>query len=275
MEVYIEYVIFDNLIIDYLIVYFTGLIASIKFKRLNMLLSVLCGVVSAVILPLFSIKTAYLIVVKILTGFLMVAFLKKYANFRQFLVVCIVLYSVTFLFGGVCVGVNAMLGISIDGGQVLINGFDFPISIFVLFASGYFYMLIKLIKYMKIKSKLTNFYFDVTIMQNRKSYYLRGFLDTGNKLFDNSSPVVIISIKTFTKIFRDYPLELIPLGNAPNNPHYLTTASVGDVNKILVLEIDKIYIKNNEKHKEYTNVKLGISRVNFSTDFDLLLHSSF
>lgn len=275
MEVYIEYVIFDNLIIDYLIVYFTGLIASIKFKRLNMLLAVLCGVVSAVILPLFSIKTAYLIVVKILTGFLMVTFLKKYANFRQFLVVCIVLYSVTFLFGGVCVGVNAMLGISIDGGQVLINGFDFPISIFVLFASGYFYMLIKLIKYMKIKSKLTNFYFDVTIMQNRKSYYLRGFLDTGNKLFDNSSPVVIISIKTFTKIFRDYPLELIPLGNAPNNPHYLTTASVGDVNKILVLEIDKIYIKNNEKHKEYTNVKLGISRVNFSTDFDLLLHSSF
>lgn len=275
MEVYIEYVIFDNLIIDYLIVYFTGLISSLKFKKINMLLAVLCGVVCAVILPLFSIKTPYLLIMKILTGFLMVIFLKKYANFRQFLMVCIVLYSVTFLFGGVCVGVNAMLGISIDGGQVLINGFDFPISIFVLFASGYFYLLIKLIKYIKIKSKLTNFYFDVTIIQNKKSYYLRGFLDTGNKLFDNNSPIVIIPIKAFTKVFRDYPLELIPLGNAPNNPHYLTTASVGDVNKILVLEIDKIYIKNNEKHKEYTNVKLGISRVNFSTDFDVLLHSSF
>ncbi len=275
MEVYIEYVIFDNLIIDYLIVYFTGLIASIKFKRLNVLLSVLCGVVGAVLLPLISIKTIYLIIMKILTSVVMVIFLKKYANFRQFLLVCIVLYSVTFLFGGVCVGVNAMFCVQIDGGQVLINGFDFPISIFVLFASGYFYLFIKLIKYMRAKSKLTNFYFDVTIIQNEKNYYLRGFLDTGNKLFDNNSPVVIIPMKTFTKVFRDYPLELIPLGNAPNNPHYLTTASVGDINKILVLEIDKIYIKNNEKHKEYTDVKLGISKVNFSTDFDLLLHSSF
>jgi len=168
-----------------------------------------------------------------------------------------------------------MLGLKTNGGQVLINGYEFPMSIFVVFASMYIYLFVQLIKYLKHKNKITNFYFDVQIKQNEKTYYLRGFLDTGNKLLDNSEPVVIIPLKQFLKIFKDYPLEKIPLGKAPNNPHYINTLSVGDKNKILVLDIDEISIKNNEKSGVYKNVKLGISKANFSSDFDMLLHSTF
>jgi len=275
MEVYIEYVILDNLIIDYLIVFFTQFLLSTRFKKINTLLSVVFGVVCAVVLPLFSIKTMYLFLIKILIGFLMVLMLKKYANFREFLTTCIVLFTITFLFGGLCMGVCNMLGLKTNGGQVLINGYEFPMSIFVVFASMYIYLFVQLIKYLKHKNKITNFYFDVQIKQNEKTYYLRGFLDTGNKLLDNSEPVVIIPLKQFLKIFKDYPLEKIPLGKAPNNPHYINTLSVGDKNKILVLDIDEISIKNNEKSGVYKNVKLGISKANFSSDFDLLLHSTF
>jgi len=275
MEVYIEYVILDNLIIDYLIVFFTQFLLSTRFKKINTLLSVVFGVVCAVVLPLFSIKTMYLFLIKILIGFLMVLMLKKYANFREFLTTCIVLFTITFLFGGLCMGVCNMLGLKTNGGQVLINGYEFPMSIFVVFASMYIYLFVQLIKYLKHKNKITNFYFDVQIKQNEKTYYLRGFLDTGNKLLDNSEPVVIIPLKQFLKIFKDYPLEKIPLGKAPNNPHYINTLSVGDKNKILVLDIDEISIKNNEKSGVYKNVKLGISKANFSSDFDMLLHSTF
>lgn len=275
MEVYIEYVIIDNLIIDYLIVFFTGFLLSKKYKPINKLLSILFGVGSAVILPLFSIRFFYLFLIKIITGILMVVFLKKYANFREFLTTCIALFTTTFLMGGLCMGICNLLGFKIDGGQVLINGYDFPISIFIVFASIYFYLFINLIKYLKHKNKLTNYYFDVKVKQNNKIYYLRGFLDTGNKLLDNSSPVVIITLKQFLKIFKDYPLEKIPLGVAPNNPHYLETISVGDKNRLLIIDIDEISIKNNEKIGVYNNVKLGICKANFSSDFDMLLHSSF
>ena len=275
MEVYIEYVILDNLIIDYLIIFFTRMFLSYKLSKVNVLISVGFGVVSAVVLPLFSIKIIYLFFIKIMTGLLIVLFLKKYANFRQYLTTCIVFFTLTFLFGGLCIGINEMFGIKTTGGQVLINGFAFPVSIFVLFASIYLYLFIHLVRYTKYRNKLSNFYFDVQITLNNKTYFLRGYLDSGNKLLDDNSPVVMIPFKTFARIFKEYPLEKIPLGRAPNNPHYLSTFSVGDVNKLLVLEIDKLSIKNNEKNKEYTNVKLGLSKVNFSSDFDLLLHSSF
>ena len=275
MQVYIEYVIIDNLIIDYLIIFFTKMFLSYKLKASNVLVAVSFGVVSAVVLPLYSIKTIYLFFIKIMTGLLMTLMLKKYSNFRQYLTTCIVLFTLTFLFGGLCIGINSMFGLETTGGQVLINGFEFPVSVFVLFASLYLYLFIQLIKYTKHRNKLSNFYFDVEITLNNKNYYLRGYLDSGNKLLDNGNPVVIIPFKTFAKVFKDYPLEKIPLGLAPNNPHYLSTISVGDINKILVLEIDKLLIKNNEKNKEYTNVKLGLSKASFSSDFDLLLHSSF
>ena len=275
MEVYIEYVILDNLIIDYLIVIFTSMFLSCKFKKNNILIAVAFGVVSAVVFPLYSFTTFYLSCVKIITGLIMVLLLKKYANFREFLTTCIVLFTLTFVFGGLCLGINSMFGIETTGGQVLINGFAFPVSIFVLLASGYFYLFIQLIKYSKQKHKLSNFYFDVEIILNNKKYFLRGYLDSGNKLLDDGTPVVVVPLKTFSKIFKEYPLEKIPLGLAPNNPHYINTFSVNEVGKMLVLEIDKIEIKNNERNKEYTNVKLGLSKANFSSDFDILLHSTF
>ena len=233
------------------------------------------GIISAVVLPLYSIKTIYLFFVKFLTGLIMVLILKKYSNFRQYLTTCIVFFTLTFLFGGLCIGINEMFGIETTGGQVLVNGFAFPVSIFVLFASIYLYLFISLINYTKHKNKFSNFYFDVQIILNSKTYYLRGYLDSGNKLLDNNIPVVIISLKTFIRVFKDYPIEQLAFGTAPNNPHYINTISVGEISKLLVLEVDKLLMKNNEQNKEYTNVKLGLSKANFSSDFDLLLHSSF
>jgi stage II sporulation protein GA (sporulation sigma-E factor processing peptidase) len=248
---------------------------SFKFKKANIWASVLFGVVCAVVFPIFSISTFYLFLVKILTGIVMVFILKRYANFRQFLITCIVFFTITFLFGGLCIGINSMFGINLVGGQILINGFSFPVSVFVLFASIYLYLFIQLMKYTKHRETLENFYFDVQIFLNNKQYFLRGYLDSGNKLLDNGNPVVVIPLKVFVKIFSDYPIEKVPLGIAPNNPHYLKTLSVGGPNKILVIEIEKFLMTNNERNKEYTNVKLGLSKANFSSDSDVLLHSSF
>jgi len=275
MEMYIEYVIFDNYIIDFLIVFFTANMLSIKFKKTNIFLSCTFGVGCAVLFPLFSINIFYLMLLKIIVSLIMVLLLKKYASFREFLSVCIVFYMFTFVFGGMCIGINQIMGLKSQGAQVLINGFSFPISIFVLFASGYLYFMLQLIRYVKQKNKVINYYFDVVIKQNGNKYYLRGYLDSGNKLLDESQPVVVIPLKTFMKVFKQYPIEKVSLGCAPNNPHYLTTMSVNGDNKMLVMDIDEISIKNSDRKKIIKDVKLGISKNNFSSDFDLLLHSTF
>jgi len=125
MEVYIEYLIVDNFLIDYMIIFFTQKVTSINFNRVNKIIATCFGVVGTVFLPLISINVSYLLLIKILIVVSMVLILKKYANFRQFLVVCIVFFTVTFLFGGVCVGVSQLLGLTTKGGQVLINGYNF------------------------------------------------------------------------------------------------------------------------------------------------------
>jgi len=266
MEIYIEYLLIDNLIINMLIIVFSGFLTGGKYKKVNIFLSDLFGTTCAVFMPLISLNAGMLVLIKVGVGVVMVGLLKKYANFKEFFLTIIVFYTITFLFGGVCFGVNEMFGIGLKNGQLVINSYMFPVSLFCLFASGYFYLLFWLIKYFRRKNKLQNLYFDVTIKLNDKLHFLRGFLDTGNKLECNGDNVVLVPMKVFLKEFREYPIEKIVV-----NPSYLQVKTVGKLDEIVVVDVDEINIKNNEKNITMQNIKIGLSKQGFSSDFECLL----
>ena len=146
MEVYVEYVMLDNLIINCIIIVLVEELLGDKYNRFNLWLSVIFGTVMAIVFPLLKIRNLYLIFLKILVGIIMVLILKKYATFRRFLTTCIVLFIMTFLMGGVCYGINQILGLKTSVRQLIIGGFEFPISIFVLVSAMVFWIVKKVVE---------------------------------------------------------------------------------------------------------------------------------
>ncbi len=281
MEVYIEYVIFDNLIMDYLILFFTKLILNSKIKTKNMLISTLLGVVCAVFMPLVSINFYIMILLKLLLGMAMVIILKKYNNIREFLTHLLLFFTFTFVFGGLCFAVSNMLNVPVSGGGLLINGYEIPMGIFMLLLAVYVYFMVKLVQYIRHKNKYINYYFDVEIKIDGKSHFLRGYLDSGNKLYDNQTqlPVVVISFKSFCGMFKNMQLQNYLLEKTDamglKGAHYLNVNNVMCGGKMLVFEVDAINISNNSLNRKNEKVLLGVSERGFGSEYECLLHSEF
>ena len=268
MKIYIEYVILDNLIINLVIILLTGLVLSKKYDFMRILTADLFGTACAIALPYLKVSIFVLIPFKLFVGLLMTSLFKKYANYKEYLVTFIVFLSMTFLMGGVCYAVNQMFGLKVVGGQLIITNYSLPVSMFCAVAGVYFYLLFWLIKYLKHRNSLNNYYFDVEIKIDKKVHFLRGYLDTGNKLTDGGKSVVLVPMKTFLKEFKDYPLEKLCC-----NPKYMLVKAVSGFDKMQVVDAEEILIKNSEKVITMQNIKIGLSKANFSSDFDCLLNA--
>lgn len=279
MEVYIEYVIFDNFVMNYLILFFTKFTVKSKIRKLNMIVSTLFGVVSAVLMPLITINFLLLIPIKLCVGVIMVLILKKYENFRQFAIHFLLFITYTFVFGGFCYAIINLFNMSTTASGIMICGFEMPMGLIMILMAFYVYFLSKIIAYTRHHNENSSLYFDVTIKNDNKNYYLRGFVDSGNKLYDTESnkPIVVISFKTFCRLFSKAPIENYFL-NKPEklgltDAHYINVDNVVGGGKMLVFKVDEIKIQHDKLIKKNNDYLVGISNKNFSSDFECLLHS--
>ena len=125
---------------------------------------------------------------------------------------------------------------------------------------------------------IDKFCFDVEIDAEHTKTYWKGFLDSGNMLFDplTDSPVTLVNFKVFSSIFKDIDLQDVIFRTEKLKKikfaHYINFNTLGNDNKILVFQVDKIVI-NGKKKKKAT---LGLSLKNFDKAFDtdIILHNN-
>ena len=278
MEVYIEYVIIDNFIVDMLILLFTCIVLGSKVNKFRLILSTLIGVVGAIFMPLIFLSGIVMLVIKLLLGVLMVAVLKKYPSFSAFFAHLIMFFTFTFVFGGLCYGLCLLLGGSALG--VLINAYQFPMGLIILVIATYLYLLWKLLLYVRHKNKNISLYYDVILKVGNEKHYIRGYVDSGNSMYDDGKPIIVISFSAFCKMFRQFPYQnlllcktdKIPLKNA----HFIDYSTAGGDDKMLVFEIDEIIYKNTDRKENHSkNICVGVSKTCFHSDYDCLLHNEF
>ena len=278
MEVYIEYVIIDNFIIDMLILLFTSLVLGSKVGKLRLVLSTLIGVVGAIFMPFIYLPNIILFFIKLVLGVIMVVVLKNYLTFRDFFAHFMMFFTFTFVFGGLCYGICLLLGDSTLG--VLVNAYEFPMGLIVLVVATYLFLLWKLLIYVRHKNKNISLYYDVVLKMGEDRYYFRGYIDSGNSMYDNGKPVVVISLSTFCKIFKQFPYQNLLLCKADNMPlknaRFVDCTTAGGESKMLVFDVEEIRYKNiDQKEISTANVSVGVSKRCFKSDFDCLLHSEF
>ena len=193
MEYYIEYVIFQEFVVDFILLYTTGslLYKKIIYKRL--IIAAIIGVIYTI--AVYSINREFLnyFIIKFLVSILMLTIAYAPNGFLQYIKVVLCFYILSILIMGIMV--------------LSYFVFESRLTIILLFCAIFsVYFLFKIL-FFDIKSEKTNkdYYRDVIISLNGNSVEIVGFIDTGNELVDTLSnkPVVIVDINYVKALFDD------------------------------------------------------------------------
>lgn len=280
MEVYIEYVLMDNLIINYLILLLTKKTINLSVKKINTLLSNVIATTFAVIMPLINLSGVLLFLYKILVGIIVVLIFQKPKNLKMFILTFLIFISYTFMLGGFVYAITLMLNLKTTNNGIFIAGCEIPMSLLVLVFAIYVWVMFKTIQSVKKQNTINKFVYEVVLNVKGEKFFLKAFLDTGNSLYVNNAPIVVISANTFLKMFKDINYQKLMLKKITDNDisgaEYINVSSVNASNKMLIFPIDNLEILNYKsksfKPLNLTNVKIGLAMKNFNKNFDVILH---
>lgn len=200
-EVYIEFAVIDNLIMDYILLREAAVCCARKFKPLRLFLSSLVGTAGAVLLPLLSVAPLYSFLIKLFIGALMAFVCVKHRTPREYLVYFNVFLLFTFITGGAIIALFSFAGIKYDLAAYTQAGVV-PMGLALLAA---FALALGVKTFIRRAVKKIKSYGDVMpliIKAEGKLFELSGFLDSGNTLKDERTglPVIMISKRSFEKM---------------------------------------------------------------------------
>lgn len=273
MTLYIEYVILDNMVIDYMLASLIGLATKDKIKRLRKLFVSLIGTAFAIFLPFVSKFQILSVAYKILCALIMTLALKKYKTFKSYLCNVSLLFVFTFLFGGLLICLLSFVGVEYTTTSFILYNFEIPVSVFLLlFYLGY-WLLKRIIKALNNQIKYNNFTHKIMLVDNDEKVECVGYFDSGNMLCKNGQAVNIISSEIFFKLYQNYSIEKLLFRNIDHDilkdASYIEINSLSKAGKYLSFKIDKFIVGN----KEYNDVYFAVALKNFE-NFDCIINSN-
>ncbi len=268
MQIYFEYALLENLLIDYFLIKSSLYITGNQIKKFKIFLSATLGALVAILLPLISVSAVVSFFIKILLAVVMIFLSCEYKTFRGYILALNLFVLLTFLMGGAIIAVMYALNqkVILTDGQVTNQGF--PVSIMIGFAFIMTSVTLKVSKSIYRKKQLFPFLRRCEIVAGEKSFSLLGFVDSGNRLYDSKRgcPIVVISRKNLEKN------NILPyLSTKLGSIKYNTVSGGGEMP---LYKIGGIIFKTNGEII-YKSATLGVSPSEYSGEYDIILHPSF
>lgn len=278
MEIYIEYAIIDNLVMNALIIYLVSKLQGLKISKTRQILSNLLGTIVSVIMPIFYIPNLFAVLLKLVLSLLMVLIICSRITIKKYITTYFLFIFVTALFGGICYFVISFLGLKCEFGGILFSDFSIPMGLILIILLFSLWIICNLIKVVKKNLAKSENYIGIDIRNNGRSLHLLGFIDSGNMARSrNGDSLIFITPKTFCKMYPDIDMIKFLSGNITEidikDSYYENIFSVGNSHRTLVVPIEEIEI--NGKSNIYRNVSVAISENNFGGQFDILLSELF
>ena len=284
MEIYVEYVLLDNIVINFLILEITGKILHQQSRFIFKAISSLLGAIVAVTLPFISLVFGYQLLIKLLLGIFMVLIAYKMKTIKKFLATFLTFLSMTFLMGGASVCILLAMGGKIYQST---SGFGYdailPLGAVLAVVAVYVRLISAIAGYIYRRRDCLQFMAKVKVEFRGKTCEFEGFIDSGNRLFDTQTglPVMIVSYKALKPVLvREFLVALMKVNTNPNKKlktaHYIQfTTLAGEAKPMLVFEPDLVEYEYNGK-KVISKVLIGVSYSEFadSKHYDALLHPS-
>ena len=194
MTIYLDIILLENICMNYIILFATGLILKAKINQLRVIISSLLGGIYAIIsfTPILKIYTN--MIFKILISIIMIYIALNPKNIKILLKQLLIFYLVSFAFGGCAF---CLLYFIKPQDILMRNGYltgTYPIKIALL--GGIVGFVIVNIAFRLVKGRISkkDMFCDVEIFFKDKSIKIKAMIDTGNLLKDPISgmPVIVV-----------------------------------------------------------------------------------
>ena len=275
MTIYIDVVLIENLIMNYIILLATGLILKEKIKNIRLLLASLLGAIYSVVSYVSILEIYASMVLKIILSIVMIYIAFNPQTMKKMWKDILLFYLTSFVFGGAAF---ALIYIVKPQEILMKNGLflgTYPLKTIMLGAIIAF--IIIMTAFTVVKSKITkkDMFCEVEVQLNGKVIETIAMIDTGNLLKEpiTNTPVVVVE---HTLLYDCIPKEILNhldelLGGDFNNipeeikEKYITKlkfipfSSLGKQNGMLLgIKADSIKIKDSEKVEKKENIIIGI-----------------
>jgi len=184
MTIYLDLILLENIVMNYIIILATGMICRVNIKHLRIFLSSMLGAVYAILTYIVNIEIYTNQITKIIVSSCMVYIAFNSNNLKTMLKQLVIFYLTSFCFGGAAYYLLYNIRPNlIQGSNGVLVG-TYPIKIAVL--GGILGFFIINISFKIIKSKLTkkDMLYDIEICYKQNKSNIKVILDTGNLLTD-------------------------------------------------------------------------------------------
>lgn len=275
MTVYLDIILLENILMNFIILFATGIAMRVNMKQWRLICSSILGAIYAIITYLSIIELVSLFFMKILLSIAMIYLAFAPKNFKIMLKQLLMFYLISFIFGGCAF---ALLYFIKPQNVLMKNGVfigQYPIKIALL--SGFVGFIIIQIAFKFIKNKISkqSMYCTLRIFMKNKILEVKALIDSGNLLRDplTKTPVVVVEKDRLYKIFPNEILDNIDnikLGGDADYENEITKeylskfrvvpfSSLGKQNGMLLgIKVDKISVVNDDFEKIQTDAIIGI-----------------
>ncbi len=255
MIVYIEYVLLDNFVIDYLLLKATFATTGKKYSKGRLFLCAFLGAIVALLYPLLDVNRIILTAVKVCAGLLIVLLSANFNSKKEFYIHTVLFFFYTFLTGGAIIGVFGVLGMDYSG----------EVSIALMIIPTYLLItcMVGVVKYIYRRKDVMSNVVDVQITVLGVSVCGRGFFDTGNAVYDGDSPVVFCSGKFAKNFIKDSVIGV--------KLKKIMVDTVNGKSQKYALKTDNIKIYQGTNVNIHNNITLCIVG-NVCDGYDVILH---
>lgn len=275
MTIYIDIVLIENLLMNYIILFATGVILKIHIKHVRLILASFVGAIYTIIAYISGLKIYSNFFLKLILSVIIIYIAFNPNQLKKLLKYTLIFYLTSFVFGGVAFALIYIVKpqeILENNGLVLNSN-----SLKVIFISAIIAFIVVIIGFKIVKNKISakDMYCDLKIKINDKNIETKAMIDTGNFLKEpiTNTPVIVVE---HTLLYDCIPEEILnhmesilggDFSEIPDQvkEEYVSRlkvipfSSLGKQNGMLLgIKAEKVIVKSGEEEKKTENVIIGI-----------------
>lgn len=208
MTIYIDVVLIENLLMNYIILYATGIVMKIKMKVVRLLLASLIGAVYSIVAYISTFEIYSNIILKFILSIIIIYVAYNPQTAKKMWKELMAFYLVSFVFGGAAF---ALIYIVKPQEILMKNGLflgTYPLKTVLLGAVVAFILIITVFAIAKNKIAKKDMFCDIKFKLNGKEIKTKAMIDTGNLLKEpiTNTPVVVVE---HTLLYDCMPKEIL------------------------------------------------------------------
>lgn len=208
MTIYIDVVLIENLIMNYIILLATGLILKLKIKHIRLILASLLGAIYSIVAYTRVLEVYSSFVLKIILSVLIVYIAFNPQKVKQLWKDILIFYLTSFVFGGAAF---ALIYIVKPQDILMKNGLflgTYPLKTVILGAIIAFFIIITAFTVVKKKISKKDMFCKTEIQLNGEKIKANTMIDTGNMLKEpiTNTPVIVVE---HTLLYQCMPKEIL------------------------------------------------------------------